>query len=312
MSGAGQRYPNFSDANLRGAFFRAFEDAMAPSYLPSLTTHIESDKASELYGWLGAVPVMREWKGGRQKKQVAEYDWTIWNRLYESSLGVSVDDVRRDKFSQHEIKASELGQRAAENPILLLSTLLEDAESSACYDTQYFFDTDHVEGNSGTNNNDITYAAATGTTPTVDEMIDAILENIQQFYTFKDDQGQPVNHTAKNFAMIYPVTMMKTVQKAMTLNNLANGADNPLKASSFNITPYCDPRLSWTTKFAMFRTDHPVKPFIHQIELDNEVQSITDGNSDYVILNREYFFGVTRIEAVGYGDYKKACLTTFT
>lgn len=319
---AGQQRPNFSDANLRGAFFGAFDDAMAPSYLPAIATPIDSDKASEHYGWLGTAPVMREWKGGRHIHQPNEFEWTIWNKKYEASIGISVDDVRRDKTGQHEIYAASLGQRAAENPILILSDLLEAAESTPCFDGQYFFDTDHVEGGSGTNNNDISVDisalgvathGADADNPSDEEVEKVILKMIKQLYTLKDDQGQPVNQTAREFALIAPVTLMDQVLAAVNNKTMASGRQNTLtNATKFKIEPYFDPRLSWTAKLALFRTDHPVKGFIHQVEVDNEISSITSGDSEYVALNDEYFFGVKRIEAVGYGDYKKAVLATMT
>ena len=40
----------------------------------------------------------------------------------------------------------------------LLSTLIVNGESATCYDEQYFFDTDHSEGESGTQSNVISAA----------------------------------------------------------------------------------------------------------------------------------------------------------
>ena len=317
---ANQRYPQFSDANLKGAFFAAFDDAMAPSYLNSAATRIDSDKASEAYGWLGTVPVMREWKGGRQKNQLNEFDWTLYNTKYESSLGISVDDVRRDKTGQFVIRAAQMGLRAAENPIILLSDLLDAGESTACFDGQYFFDTDHVEGNSGSQSNiksvDISELPVslngTVTAPSPEEMMLSILQGIKQFYLLKDDQGQPVNQTAQEFDLIYPVGLMDAALSALSDLKLGAGRDNTLAQSKFKVNPYCDPRLSWTDQFALLRADHPVKSFLHQVEVDNEITTITDPNSEYVAFNDEYFFGVKRIETVGYGDYKKAVLVQMT
>jgi hypothetical protein len=121
-----------------------------------------------------------------------------------------------------------------------------------------------------------------------------------------------VNQTATSFTLVYPIGLMDAVMSALSNTVMTSGRQNTLAKSKFKIEPYCDPRLTWTAELAMFRNDHPVKPFIHQVEIDNEVQSITDGNSEYVIFNREYFFGVTRSEVVGYGDYKKAVHATLT
>ena len=42
---------------------------------------------------------------------------------------------------------------------LMLTTLMIAGESSLCYDGQYFFDTDHSDGASGTLSNSISFAA---------------------------------------------------------------------------------------------------------------------------------------------------------
>ncbi len=319
---ARQSYPRFSDANLRGVFFGAFDDTMAASYLNELAMRVDSNKAFEQYGWLGTAPAMREWKGGRQLQQPNAFEWALYNKKFESSIRLSIDDIERDQTSQFDIYAASLGQRAAENPILLLSDLLIASETSVCFDGQYFFDTDHVEGNSGINNNDISIPLSGlpvilhgggPTTPSDEEMEKAILRAVRQMYTFKDDQGQPVNQTARQFALVAPISLMDVVLAATQNKVMTSGRQNTLTtATSFKITPYFDPRLTWTTKFALFRTDHAVKPFIHQVEYENRLSSITDPNSDHVFKHDEYLFGAKRSEAVGYGDYKKAVLATLT
>ncbi len=314
------RYPDFSDANIKGAFFGAFEDAMAASYLPSIATKVDSDRAYELYAWLGTTPVMREWKGGRQKNQPNEFDWTIYNKKYESSIGLSVDDIRRDKFGQFDIYSASLGQRAAENPILILSNLLINGAASPCFDGQYFYSTTHVEGLSGTQSNLLTVTLSTlpvithgadVNNPSDEEVEKVILKMVKQFYSMKDDQAQPVNQTAKTFDLVAPINLIDQVLAATKNRIMTGGRQNTLMATDYSITPYFDARLTATNELHMFRTDHPVKGIIHQVEVDNQITSITDPNSEYVTLNDEYFFGVKRIEAVGYGDYKKAVKAVF-
>lgn len=319
---ANATYPKFSDANLQGAFFGAFEDAMAASYLPEIAMFIDSDRAYEDYGWLGALPQMREWKGGRVLNQPNEYDWTIWNKKYENTLQLPIDDIRRDKTGQFDIWAAGLGETAAENPIILLSDLLESGESQVCFDGQFFFDTDHVEGNSGTQSNDISIdistlpvqIAGTPTAPSDEEMEKVILQMIKQFYKLKDDQGRPVNQTAKKFVIVAPIDYMDPVLAALGNDTMANGRKNTLVAASsrkgFSFIPYFDARLSWTDKLAMFRVDHSVKPFVHQVELDTQFNLITSPDNDHVFKFDEYLWGIKKVEAVGYGDYKKAMLAT--
>src|ERR1051325_2608810 len=75
---------------------------------------------------------------------------TIVNKTWESTIRIDADEQRRDKTGQIMVRVNELARRVATHPNKLLSTLISSGASSACYDGQYFFDTDHSEGDSGT------------------------------------------------------------------------------------------------------------------------------------------------------------------
>ena len=50
---------------------------------------------------------------------------------------------------------AELAERGRTHYASLLSTLIVNGATTVCYDGQYFFDTDHSEGASGTQSNKI-------------------------------------------------------------------------------------------------------------------------------------------------------------
>ena len=109
----------------------------------------------EEYAWLGQVPAMRQWIGGRDAKGLPEYNFTIRNVHYEATLDFLVRDLRRDKTGQCLTRIRELATRANAHWASLLSTLILNGASTDCYDGEYFFDTDHSEGSSGNQSNDI-------------------------------------------------------------------------------------------------------------------------------------------------------------
>jgi len=321
-----QEYPQFSDRNLRVEFRNSFEEAAAKTYIPSLSTFVKSTREYESYAWLGTPPVMREWKGGRQIKKPTDFSWVIYNKKYEATIGLPIEDIERDTTGQFINWAQDLGQRAAENPVILMSNLLLNGETFVGFDGAAFWSTSHDEGG-GTNVNKITASLAalgvtdTGTTtdPSPQAMSKIIFKMIQQLMTFKDDQGQPVNQTASNFAIVSGLGLMPAISAAVNQMIFAQGSQNPLMVTGntnggrrWNFETYFDPRLTWTTKLAIFRTDTPVKPFFHQVERDNRIVYQTDPNSDRVFERDEYAWGVSRIEGVGYGDYKKTVLATIT
>lgn len=282
------------------------------SWVMRYAMKVPSRQAIETYGWLGMVPMMREWIGGRDPKKVREFTWAIANKDYEGTLEILVSELRRDASGQLMIRIAEFARRALSHPAKLASARIIAGESTACYDGQYFFHTAHSEGDSGAQDNDLTSAAATGTTPTVQEMRDAILGTITAILSFKDDQGEPMNEGARAFEVMVPPLYWSTALSAIGLPVLGGGEVNVLaNMDGFSIKPVMNTRLTWTTKFATFRTDGETKPFILQEEVPLEVAAVAEG-SQLEFTDKKHWYGVNWSGALDYGFWQHACLHTFT
>jgi phage major head subunit gpT-like protein len=165
-----------------------------------------SDQASETYVFLGQSPAMREWIAGRQAKGFAANALTIVNKHYEATIEIQKKDLRRDKTGQILARVQEFADRSITHWASLLSTLCSTARATVCYDGQYYFDTDHLEGKSGTQSNKITVDISTlpaqvhgsSTAPSVEEMQQSILRASRRSSSFKDDQGEPMNEGARS------------------------------------------------------------------------------------------------------------------
>lgn len=125
-------------------FNRGFGGAVSHYGTIAMTVH--SNGRDEKYGWLGQVPGMREWIGPRVVKNLALHDWTIKNRKFENTIGVSRDDIEDDRYGILAPLLAEMGMAAAEHPDTLIFELLKNSFTTACYDGQNFFDTDHPVG----------------------------------------------------------------------------------------------------------------------------------------------------------------------
>lgn len=166
-----------------GRFYKALEQDAGMGWVDPVSMLFTSDQASETYAWLGQSPAMREWIGGREAKGFRENGITIANKKYEATLEIPLDWMRRDKTGQIQVRIDEMAQRANAHWAKLLTALIEAGEAATlgtCYDGQYFFDTDHSEGDSGTQSNDISVDITTATAPTAAEMETAILTATQK------------------------------------------------------------------------------------------------------------------------------------
>lgn len=298
-----------------GNFYHALEQNEAASWINPLSMQFTSDQESETYKWLGQAPAMREWVGGRHAKGLRDNGITIVNKKFESTLEIPVDWIRRDKTGQVMIRVNEMARRANSHWAKLLSTLIIAGESAVCYDGQYFFDTDHSEGDSGSQSNDISVDITTTTAPTASEMQTAILTAIQQIFTFVDDQGEPLNEDANNFTVMVPVSFLQAAGSALgatvisQTSNLINAVGS---LGGFNVNLAVNPRLSsWTTKFAVFRSDGDVAPFIRQEEEPISIAAIAEG-SELEFVEDVHQYGIKALRNVGYGYWQKSCLVTFT
>ncbi len=286
-------------------------DAGDNAWVDRLAMRTSSDSAAEEYAWLGNVPVMEEFIANRDEKELQEYSFSISNKDYQMTLPIKKKDMRRDKIGVIQTRVGQLTNRAMDHPAKLMSSLIMNGEGATCYDGQYFFDTDHSSGASGVQSNNITYDAATPASPTSTEMGKAIMAAIQQLYTFKDDQGEPINQSAAEFDVMIPPTFMGATLEAITALLGDSGRSNLLPAlrGHFSVNPIINPRLTWADKFAVFRTDEAAKSFILQEEEEMAPWSIGEG-SEHWKKQREALFGVDWAGNVGYGYWEFSCLTT--
>lgn len=320
-TGIGQQ---LSSRALIGSFYDTLAGVALPAWVPATAQRIDSNQGEENLKWLGMAPAMREWVGGRQAKGFILNGIDIKNKTFEASLEVDVDDVRRDKTGQLMSRVNDLAFRAQQHRARLLSTLIDAGESGVCYDGQFFFDTDHSYGAKAdfttAQNNDITFSVATATSmgagsatePTAVQMQGAILKAVQQILGFKDDRGEPMNDDAMAFTVMVPTSFMSATLAALNNPLVGSGDTNTItNQSSFTLVPAINPRLSWTTKLAVFRTDGRVKPLIEQIEYDPEIAAIAEG-SELEVREKKHLYTVTRSGNVAYGYWQHACLVTLT
>jgi phage major head subunit gpT-like protein len=302
-----------------GEFYMRLEQDLGASWVPQVSMMFQSDQESESYPWLGQAPAMREWIGGRQAKGFRENGIVIANKKYESTMEVPVDWLRRDKTGQIMVRIAEQTDRANAHWAKLLNQLIIDGEAKKCYDDQFFFDTDHSEGDSGTQNNSISVnIAGTTTAPTTGEMETAILAGIQQIIAFKDDQGEPMNENAQRFLVMVPVPFMSaaaaSLGSSIIIDASTSRSNTILTLSSmagFQIALAINPRLTWTEKLVIFRADGQLAPFIRQEEEDITVDAIAEG-SEEEFKNDRHLYGIKAIRNVGYGYWQKSCLVTLT
>lgn len=302
-----------------GEYYKTLTALDGASWVNAISNLFTSDQESETYKWLGQIPQLQQWIGGRQAKGFRENGIIIENLHFEATIEVLVREMRRDKTGQVLARIRELARRTNSHWAKLISALMVNAESTVCYDGQYFFDTDHAEGDSGTQSNDIqvdisalpTEVHGTTTLPSVEEMQIAIVQGVQQILTFLDDQGEPFNEDATGFLAMVPTSFFKVAKTAVGIPMQVSASQTGLPEiqGDMTIRAMANPRLSWTDRFAIFRTDSEIKPFIRQQETDVMLKAVAEG-SELEFHHDKHEYGVDTWRNAGYGLWQHACLVT--
>jgi len=132
QSNLGRLFTGYSAAFQRGL-------GQADPQWNRVATRVPSTTREEKYAWLGQTPNLREWIGDRVIKSIEAHDYSIKNKSWESTIEVGRDDT----YGVYSPLFEEMGRSTAAHPNQLVFSLLGQGFATACYDGQYFFDTDH-------------------------------------------------------------------------------------------------------------------------------------------------------------------------
>ena len=294
-----------------GQFYQALQQFVGASWIDRASMYFPNADPLETYEWLGQVPGMRLWVGGRQPKELADNIYQIQNEKYETTIDMPVSWLKNDKTGQVNLRVSELAQRPIAHWAQLISTLILNGNSTTCYDGKNFFATNHANSqkNLVTKTTVPALQVTASTKPTATEAIDAILGTIAHLQSFVDDQKEPMNSEAKGFVVMAAPALWAYLVHATLGEIAAGGSSNVLKELSkqgYVIEAVPNPRLSaWTDMFVVLRTDALAKPFIRQEQEELTIAS-KDETSEYAFDYDRVQFGVKAVRAAGYGLWEYA------
>lgn len=279
-------------------FFNAYNNQK--TYYQDFTTEVESTSAEELYGWLGENPQLREWVGERVPKALRENGFRLINKDYEASISVDRNALKDDRYGQVKLRATTLGVSARKGYDIFAARCVEAGTTELCYDGQNFFDTDHSEGNSGTQSNySASGMALNGTN------VQTILGTMG---AYKDDQGNPLGIVPTH--IMVPTALKYTALKLFneTVVGVTNDpAEAVLKGVlEVIVNPYLSNTGGANAAYYILDLSHPIRPFIFQNRQPMEWNAMDKGDDHAVFWRKEYLYGVDARFVFGYGDWRMA------
>lgn len=308
-----------TDYGVKAILAKALAATPQSDKLAALAIRVDSELpagSSEKFDFIGNVPALREWIGKRSSKKLIEYNYTVTLKLFESTFDVPLSWINNDKTKQVAKRAGDLVTRY--NPQWAskrVAVLINASETDLCFDGKSFFAPDHAWGDSGTLDNDITFDCTDHTNPTAYECARALVKTINQFQSFKDDQGEPLNEGISKVTVIckagtaLAAAMGLAVSEA-TLDTGAGVVANPVKGLQVTVEFVASTRITLANKFVVVNSTPGAVPFAFVENKADFKMSMKGEGSDYEHDNRAREYGIAANGEAGYGLFTDAVLCT--
>lgn len=285
--------PQLLTAGLKTAFFQTFGET--PAQWDKIATMIVSDKDTEQYAWLGALPGLREFVDERQPGDLKPYSYAIKNRTWESTISIDRTALEDDQYGQIALRIRQMASVAKQHLDTIVFGLLASGFSGSGYDGVPFFGT-HTQGSAQNNKGTDVLSSA------------SLQAAITAMMRFTDDQGRPA--AVRPDILVVPPELY---WEASTLLNSALYPDplvtanqelsaNPLQGL---LTLVTTPYLTDSNDWFLLDTKRVVRAVVLQMRKPFEFEAL-EGSSENGFLRDQYLYGVRARYNVGFGDWRAA------
>ena len=279
-------------AGLKTQFFQTF--AETPSMYDRISTLIPSDKDTEQYAWLGALPGVREFLDERQSQDMTPYSYAIKNKTWESTISVDRAALEDDLYGQIPLRIKQMAMSAKQHLDILTFGMLAAGFTQNGYDAVPFFGT-HAQGGAQSNRGTDALSAA------------SLQSAVTAMMRFTDDQGKPAG-VSPDLLVVSPelywegrVLLESTYYPDPVSAASQLLAMNPLMGS---LKLLSSPYLVSPTNWFLLDTKRIVKAIVLQMRKDFEFTALDD--EDNAFMRDTLYYGVRARYNCGFGDWRGA------
>lgn len=290
-------------------FFLNLDTMYQQGYTSAETTYqqwaqtVPSSGKSSVHGWMDKFPKLREWVGPRVVEGVVAQAYSLENKKFELTVGVSRTDIEDDLLNLYAPIAQMMGMQAAQWPDDQMTTVLEAGASTTTFDGANFFSTSHPIDTAG----EITTSTQSNlfaSHPFNATNLAAARANLRNL---KGRDNKPLGMNM-NAVMVPPALEQSALQAANAefiaatfgINAATGSQTNVLKGS---FTPIVNAKLTSATTWYGFDVRWPVKALIWQLRTAPEFTLKVSPESENVFKDDQYLMGVRARGAGGYGLY---------
>jgi len=286
--------PNLLEDGLKTVFFEALDAAIGD--YQRIATIVPSNSDEESYPWLGAVPTVREFTDERMPLGLLEHSYSIRNKTWESSIAIERAAIEDDKLGAIKLRVQSLAREARRHMDEIVFTLVRNGFATQCYDGQYFFDTDHSEGESGTQSNKGTSALAAA----------SLQSAITAMMKFKDDRGRFLG-VVPDLLVVPPDLQWTAMELLESTYWPGQQSDNKVASNVLKgkLDLLVSPHLTDTGDWFVLSTKGVIKPVILQSRTPVEFAAL-EADSESGFMRDQYIYGVRARYNAGYGLWQMA------
>lgn len=290
-------------------FFLNLDTQYQQGYMAGESTYQEwaqtvtSTGKSTVHGWMDKFPKLREWVGPRVVETIVAQAYSLENKKFELTVGVSRTDIEDDLMDLYGPTAQMMGMQAKEWPDDQMTPVLEAGSSTVTFDGANFFSATHPidtagETTASTQSNLFSSLALNATNLSAAR---ASLRNM------KGRDNKPLGMNLK--AILVPPALESTalqianaefIVATFGVNAATGGQTNVLKGS---FTPIVNAKLTSATTWYGFDNRWPLKALIWQLRIAPEFVLKTAPDTENVFNDDEYLMGVRARGVGGYGLY---------
>ena len=280
-------------AGLTTGFKATFNQTLesTETFYGNVATTIQSNTKYEDYPFLGQMPHMREWIGDREIQHFNSYNYIVANNKYESTFGISKDEIEDDQYGKYRPTMQAYAEAAAKLPDQLTLDAMIKGFSAKCYDEKSFFNTQHKVGNK-TFSNMSTYKLSSA----------SLNAGRTAMLSLVGDKGRSLG-IVPNLLVVSPKNE-RVAKEILDMERTADGASNVdrgLVPWKMLVDLSIEPDM-----WFLFCTSKFIKPFIYQERKKVQFVYKTGEKDDNVFMRDEYLYGASSRGAVGYGLWQLA------
>ena len=297
---------------LRVVFDPAFQ--AAPAQWMNFAMRADSSGAEEEYGFLGAVPGMKELLGEVTVANIALHNFTIKNREWHDTIGVKRKDLERDRLGIYNPLVQSMAEAAKQHPDQLLADLIVSGfTKGVCYDGKPFFAVGHLPpGADPKLGGTFTNLRHSLLTP---DTYDAARTRLR---SRKNAEGRAMKLGRKLALVVGPENetngkrilqadfIAQTAQAAGTgaaagQNAIAAAAVTNVNKGTAELQVWPELGAAKPGAWLLMEQGYVFRPFIVQYEVEPRNYAVTNENDSHVVLKQEFLYQVYARYNAGYG-----------